>query len=92
MSTSIFRKVSVRPPLEEEQSKSRASKSLTSSELAAKLSIPWEDNMDHEAVLFQYYRLKGAKKLHYCPDWDGMAIHQDSPEFAACTCDKSELP
>lgn len=25
--------------------------------------------------------------LHFCPDWDGMAICFDSPEIEACTCE-----
>ncbi len=29
--------------------------------------------------------------LRLCPDWDYMAIHEGSPEFECCTCDKSQL-
>lgn len=24
--------------------------------------------------------------VHFCPDWDGMAIYKDSPEWECCTC------
>lgn len=30
-------------------------------------------------------RLTGVHK-HLCPDWDGLAIDETCPEFAACTC------
>lgn len=33
----------------------------------------------------EYKKLTGEKK-HYCPDWDFMAIDENSPEFSACTC------
>lgn len=23
---------------------------------------------------------------HICPEWDGMCIHKDSPEYDACLC------
>lgn len=26
---------------------------------------------------------------HFCPDWDGMLIHPNSPEGACCLCDRS---
>lgn len=44
------------------------------------LSLPANssENFDHE-------------ELHRCPDWDYMAIHEGSPEFECCTCDKAEL-
>lgn len=60
---------------------------LTAEALAKKYEVPWTENMDHEAVLFEYYKKRGAVKLHYCPDWDFMAIHDKSPEFDACTCE-----
>jgi hypothetical protein len=56
------------------------------SELAAKLGVKWTENMDHEQILELYYRRQGRKKVHCCPDWDYMAIHEDSPEFVTCTC------
>lgn len=49
------------------------------------------ENMDHEAVLFEYYKRMGKMKIHFCPDWDYMTIHANSPEFACCTCDKAKL-
>lgn len=54
---------------------------------AEKCGVQWTENMDHEAVLYEYYKKKGATGLHYCPDWDYMAIHDKSPEFDACTCE-----
>lgn len=38
---------------------------------------------DIEKIRFN--SLKGAKK-HYCPDWDGLAIDENCPEFECCTC------
>ena len=55
--------------------------------LAQHLGIQWSENMDHEDILAEYYRRQGRKKVHCCPDWDFMAIHEESPEFQACTCD-----
>lgn len=55
--------------------------------LADRYGVEWTENMDHEAVLYEYYKKKGATKLHYCPDWDFMAIHEQSPEYDACTCE-----
>ncbi len=23
---------------------------------------------------------------HFCPDWDGLLIHESHPEFECCTC------
>ncbi len=61
------------------------------STLAEKLGVQFSENMDHEAVLFEYHRMKGMKSLHFCPDWDYMAIHSLSPEFQACLCNKDKL-
>lgn len=59
---------------------------MMASNLAKKLGIPWSENMDHEDVLAEYYRRQGKKKVHLCPCWDYMAIHEESPEFRACDC------
>jgi len=59
--------------------------------VSEKLQVQFSENMDHEAVLFEYYKRMGMKALHFCPDWDYMVIHSLSPEFQACTCDKAEL-
>ena len=32
-----------------------------------------------------FNKLTGEKK-HFCPEWDGMAIDENSPEFEACSC------
>ncbi len=45
------------------------------------------ENHDHEAVLYKRYKEQGMKKVHFCPDWDYMAIHDKSPEFDACCCE-----
>lgn len=29
--------------------------------------------------------------VHFCPDWDYMAIYEHSPEWDCCTCDKEKL-
>lgn len=55
------------------------------------LGIQWSENMNHEDVLAEHYRRQGRKSVHLCPDWDFMAIHDQSPEFEACTCDKEAL-
>lgn len=55
------------------------------------LGVNWEENFGHEDVLAEYYKKKGFKKTHLCQDWDYMAIHEESPEFSCCTCDKDTL-
>lgn len=54
--------------------------------------IQWKENMDHEEVLAQYYKNQGKNRVHLCPDWDYMAIHDKSPEFEACGCYDEPLP
>ena len=56
------------------------------------MSTKWEENFDHEVVLAKWYRQKGKKKVHCCPEWNFMAIHDELPEFEACLCDISRLP
>lgn len=67
-----------------------ATPSVSAEKLADKLGVKWAENLDHEQILYLYYQNKGATGLHYCPDWDYMAIHDKSPEFDACTCDIDE--
>lgn len=50
------------------------------------------ENFDHEELLAQRYRQQGMSKVHFCKEWDYMAIHSRSPEFEACLCDVSQLP
>ena len=88
MSTSTSPKGDEIEPWREEPLKSQGKRLVSSSELAAKLQVQF---MDHEAVLFEYYKRNGKNKIHFCPSWDYMAIHSLSPEFQACTCDKAEL-
>lgn len=64
---------------------------LTLQKFASAHGIPWAENLDHEKILYLYYKKKGMEKLHYCPDWDYMAIHSTSPEFEACLCDKESI-
>lgn len=59
--------------------------------VSEKLQVKFSENMDHEAVLFEYYKRMGKMKIHFCPSWDYMVIHANSPEFACCTCDKAAL-
>lgn len=87
MSISMFQKGNGKPLSREELFKSPGDRFMSSSKLAEKLGVQWTENMDHEAVLFEYYKKQGVKKLHYCPDWDYMVIHANSPEFQACTCE-----
>lgn len=60
---------------------------MTPEKLAEKCGVVWTENMDHEAVLYEYYKKEGKDKVHFCPEWDFMAIHEESPEFEACLCD-----
>lgn len=50
------------------------------------------ENMDHEDILILHYKKQGRKKVHLCPNWDYMAIHDESPEFEACTCYDNPVP
>jgi hypothetical protein len=69
-------------------STSRKGRGTKPSEMARSLSLPVNssENFDHEELL-----LSKRTKVHLCPDWDYMAIHEGSPEFECCTCDKSQL-
>lgn len=48
-----------------------------------------EEPFDYEKSV--YDKLTGKLK-HYCPDWDFMAIDENSPEFSACTCEWPKPP
>ena len=50
-------------------------------------AVTESENMDMEQQLFLKYTREGKKSVHYCPEWDFMAIHDQSPEFDACLCD-----
>ncbi len=54
------------------------------------MSVKFEENHDHEAILMKHLQDKGFNRVHLCPDWDYMAIHDRSPEFEACTCTFAE--
>lgn len=43
--------------------------------------------VDHELRLFNQFKAEGKRLLHFCPDWDDMAIHSEMNEIAACCCD-----
>lgn len=43
--------------------------------------------VDHELRLYNQFKAEGKKLLHFCPDWDDMAIHSEMDEIAACYCD-----
>lgn len=77
MSTSTFRKGSGQKPSDTEQSQSALKNS--------------SENFDHEELLLLHFKLAKKTKAHLCPDWDYMAIHEGSPEFECCTCDKQTL-
>ncbi|MAD98767.1 MAG: hypothetical protein CMB99_15695 [Flavobacteriaceae bacterium] len=53
--------------------------------------VNWSENLDHEEVLLKHYHKQGKKKAHLCPDWDYMAIHEDSPEFECCLCNEYKI-
>ena len=38
----------------------------------------------------RYEKLKGKYK-HYCPEWDFLAIDENSPEFECCTCRRDQI-
>lgn len=42
---------------------------------------------DKEEIRLRLFKDQGKKDVHYCPDWDFMAIHSEMPEFEACCCD-----
>ena len=43
--------------------------------------------VDHESRLFDQYKKENKRLLHFCPDWDDMAIHAEMDEISACCCD-----
>lgn len=43
--------------------------------------------VDHEKEMMNQFRREGRKLIHLCPDWDFMAIHADTDEILACSCD-----
>ena len=43
--------------------------------------------IDHEKNLYNQYKNEGRRLLHFCPDWDDMAIHAEMDEISACCCD-----
>ena len=85
MSTSTS---SAPPPWALEPLRSHAVNSVGCSpkELAHRLGVEWTENHDHEDVMLLYFKNQGKKRVHLCPDWDYMAIHDRSPEFEACSC------
>lgn len=42
---------------------------------------------DTEQKRFVMFSSRGFTRIHYCPDWDYLCIHDDTPEFDACRCD-----
>ena len=43
--------------------------------------------VDNELRLYNQFKAEGKQLLHFCPDWDDMAIHAEMDEIAACCCD-----
>lgn len=43
--------------------------------------------VDHEKEMMIKFRSEGKKLAHLCADWDFMAIHADTDEILACSCD-----
>ena len=48
----------------------------------------WDALIDRMYSWFEISAAKGAR-IHSCPDWNGMVIGEDDPEFEACTCFKN---
>lgn len=46
-----------------------------------------KSTIDLEEERFKRYKELGKSQVHYCPDWDFMAIHADMPEFESCCCE-----
>ena len=46
---------------------------------------------DMNRKMFGYYLIQGKTGIHYCPDWDSLAIHDDMPEAEVCCCDLTEI-
>ena len=72
-----------------ELSDKSATLSVTPKQLAERLNVVWTENLDHEEILHKYYTNQGKTGVHYCPDWDYMAIHDNSHEKTGCTCDQT---
>lgn len=59
--------------------------------IAKQHGFDWRPGDDLETFSYLNMRRLNLRMVHYCPDWDFMAIHSLSPEFEACTCDKDAL-
>lgn len=44
---------------------------------------------DHEARSWCLYKAQGKTGVHYCPELDCMAIHDDMPEAQLCLCKRT---
>lgn len=67
----------------------RVIKSYTIPEMTKMARLPAvteSENMDMEEKMHLKFIKDGKTGVHYCPDWDFMAIHDKSPEFEACAC------
>lgn len=42
--------------------------------------------VDQEEIRYKTFKEQGKRLVHYCPDWDFMAIHSEMPEMEACLC------
>ncbi len=56
-------------------------KILNTKELVKKIK-----EKDVEEIRFQFFKRNGGLKVHFCREWDFMAIHEEMPEFESCTC------
>jgi hypothetical protein len=43
--------------------------------------------VDQETHFYNKFRAEGKRLVHFCNDWDGLAIHSEMDEIAACCCD-----
>lgn len=47
-----------------------------------------ESYADREKALHKKWSQEGRLHVHYCPDWDFMLLHSETPEYQACCCDR----
>lgn len=55
-------------------------------DLLAIAKIPYKLASSTQEILVNVLRKHGREDLHYCPEWDGLLIDKNDPEFGVCTC------
>jgi hypothetical protein len=46
----------------------------------------------HENALAERWKSEGKQRVHFCPEWDYLPIHEESVEFEACLCGLNDAP